>query len=573
MATIFNIPQLGPLKFYHQSDVWNTEVYTNATYNGFNPQFNFRNFDQDFYYRNLKAWEDKIGYIQPWQKGDVLCFMWEGVASGVTGPYHVRFVNCWGQVIKTVAATLHGAISGGNYLWYFKSSLWDLPEGIYYVQILHNGFGGDKDYFMISEPIDVKQYHPNTSLIRGWNSYNDQGVYFEVSDIKFELRVHGCLTELETNSQFNVYEDQPLNLQLLSSTPYREWKFDIGVGNKPIPDHFRDKLERFMGLDNLMVNGLYITRLEGAKFEVDRIEKHPLKTISINVREKINDQSIEVTDYFHFSFGKVPDTEWFYVVSIQNSAPLTGNIKKQFNGLANFLDYLNKVYFVSTHDENNYFYANEFGEIFLKTNDPTAHSGSAYTWQFNCYTNYVELEYEAVNTDTITLSVTSNPTTLYYALFSDVMDATPSEGNGTNLTITHTFTGAKNDVLRCYFGDNLHNVEVTSTAKLKTLGGILGASLLQFELKANDLKKVKPTLLNKSNASYIGLIDLSGNKLSTGEVDKLIMMCYDHQDAFDLGSSAVVLDSQTPTAPPTDESGLQLILEACQANGVGLQTD
>jgi hypothetical protein len=106
-----------------------------------------------------------------------------------------------------------------------------------------------------------------------------------------------------------------------------------------------------MGLDNLMVNGLYITRLEGAKFEVDRTEKHPLKTLSINVREKINDQSIEVTDYFPFSFGKVPDTEWFYVVSVENDAPLTSNIKKQFNGLANFLDYLNKVYFVSTHDE------------------------------------------------------------------------------------------------------------------------------------------------------------------------------------------------------------------------------
>jgi hypothetical protein len=131
----------------------------------------------------------------------------------------------------------------------------------------------------------------------------------------------------------------------------------------------------------------------------------------------------------------------------------------------------------------------------------------------------------------------------------------------------------KNDVLRCYFTDNLNNVEVTATAKLKTLGGILGASLLQFELKANDLKKVKPTLLDKSDASIITLIDLSDNKLSTGEVDKLIMMCYDHQDAFDLGSSAVVLDSQTPTAPPTDESGLQLILEACQSNGVGLQTD
>jgi hypothetical protein len=98
---------------------------------------------------------------------------------------------------------------------------------------------------------------------------------------------------------------------------------------------------------------------------------------------------------------------------------------------------------VSTHDENNYFYANEFGEIFLKTNDPTTHAGSAYTWQFNCYTNYVELEYEALNMETITLQITLNPTSVSYALFSDVMDSTPAEGNGTNLTITHTFTGAK----------------------------------------------------------------------------------------------------------------------------------
>ena len=381
------------------------------------------------------------------------------------------------------------------------------------------------------------------------------------------------MTDIDPNSDFNVYDDQPKNLQLLSSTPYREWKFEIGIANKPITDYLRDKLERFFGLDTLYVNDIKITRIEGSKFEPNRTEKYPLSTYAITVREKENDQSSIVTDYYPIPYvGILPENDWFYVGSITSSWLQSLIVKRQFKGRRNFIDYLNRVVLLSNYDENNYYYANEFGQIFLKTNKAGLFSGAAYTRTINFYETYIELGYEALNTEEIYIDSVANPSTVNYALFSDVMDTTPDEASGTTLTITHTFSATKKDVLRCYFTDNITNIAITATAIVKSLGGIIGENIEYLGAASLAIKKINNDILKKTIGTIAG-IDLSGNNLSTGEVDKLIMMCYDNQQAFDLGSNSIDLTGQVPAAPPTRiDPGLMTLFDSLTANGIQILT-
>ena len=66
----FNISSANPLKFYKQADVFNT--IANTDLNTFNPQFNKRNFDDDFYYRNIDIWVDSRLYYQQFQQSDYI---------------------------------------------------------------------------------------------------------------------------------------------------------------------------------------------------------------------------------------------------------------------------------------------------------------------------------------------------------------------------------------------------------------------------------------------------------------------------------------------------------------------
>ena len=59
MAKLFDLSQLNPIKLYFQSDVFHSQNENLAV---FNPNYNHRHMDNDFFARNLKSWQDKVKY-------------------------------------------------------------------------------------------------------------------------------------------------------------------------------------------------------------------------------------------------------------------------------------------------------------------------------------------------------------------------------------------------------------------------------------------------------------------------------------------------------------------------------
>lgn len=577
MAYKFIIPQVNPLKFYHQSDVFNTGAFTQATYGTFDPNLNNRSIDADFFARNIASWADKVQYCQPYQQGDRLVLMWLGEDTGPTGPYHIRFINCKGELVKTVAASYDALLPTGYRIWYCKIPLWDVPEGKYFIQILCSGFLTVKDFFVISEPIEIKETHPGTMLSRYKNSYNDQGIFYEIDAIEFEYRMHARLTELNPSSKFNVYEDQPLNLQLLSGVPFREWKLAIGTESKPIPDYQMDKIERMLLSDTLELDGTLYTRTEGSKLEPGRTEKHPLSTVEITVREKDNDQDVQVDELYPINFGPVPDTEWFYLKNIVSTFPATIPVARQFHGGKNLIAYLNTVFFATYYDRDNYFSLNERNEVILTTNDPTVHllfSNWTYTW--NYLSAYVDFDIDTMSAaGDLVISSTGNQTAVDYAFFETELDTVPTTGSSTAISITQAYAIGKQLTARIFVGANCEVMDTSgSDPIIKVLGGIIPAACISFNAANNVINRVRNDMFAQTTGSLLTSFSLTDNKLTTGAVDRLIMWLWEHTTAFDLGSCAVDLDSQTPAAPPTTtDPGLASMLSFVNAAGMGVTTD
>ncbi|WP_230679604.1 hypothetical protein, partial [Streptococcus pneumoniae] len=85
------------------------------------------------------------------------------------------------------------------------------------------------------------------------------------------------------------YEDQPLNLTMLSGVPYREWTLFFGVDEQPVPNWMLDKIERLSLSNNWYIENVRYTRSEGAKLESNRVDKNYLATATLNVRPQSND--------------------------------------------------------------------------------------------------------------------------------------------------------------------------------------------------------------------------------------------------------------------------------------------
>ena len=101
----FNISQANPLKFYKQADVFNT--IANTDLNTFNPQYNKRNFDDDFYYRNIDRWVESRLYYQQFQQSDSIRLQWGGtnLLSGGANPYTISILDCNGNAVSQVPGT------------------------------------------------------------------------------------------------------------------------------------------------------------------------------------------------------------------------------------------------------------------------------------------------------------------------------------------------------------------------------------------------------------------------------------------------------------------------------------
>lgn len=559
MAYNFDIAPLNPLRFYQLSDELidfpDSAVLNN--YNLFDPNYNYRLFDEDFYLRNVPVWDEARFFAQPFQQGDIIRVQFLGlddIPSGVYAgnPYTAYIIDCNNKIYASYSVTSPSVtLIDGLRIREVEIPLFNVPEGYYRVVIRRREIAVTSyREFVISEPIHVKQTHPYSVLINYTNSKNAQGVIFQYG-LNFQFRAYAVVKDLEPMSKINVFEDEPLNLTTLSSTPYRQWTLHVGGQTNQVPDWFIDKLERITGCDTMSIDGKQYTRAEGAKLEINRPQGASLSSCKVALRESINDNNLYVEQYqYVYKMGTAYDTKYFYIRDISyGSGPTTRQVRGIFTGRRQFVDYLNSV-FKDAYNMGGTFGITPDGQYGYKpssSTDATTFSNITIT-QILPYG--IKYDVSCVGTqNSLILDYISGGSGSYAVEWGDGTSAYNTYTG--NFTLTKNYTTDKRySAIVCV--NDIEGIDGnTAEDIIVSIGGDLAPSIINLTLQNNILKYINSSLFDYvTNGTFVSL-ELDGNRLLTQSIDTIVKTMYQNVDKISGG--AFVLNNQTPSASPSQE--------------------
>ena len=563
MANIFEIPLLNPLRAIWQSDKLNSDAGT-VLYQAFNPSYNYRNIDSDWYYRTLKEYEQKQPYVQPFQQSDTIRVQWIG-SDNNSGYYnHIKLLDSNGSDTG-VSISVGSMVVGSNTLYTITLPLWNINEGKYFLSVYHLPASNDRTY-IIFEPFHVKQVHIKTVRIDYYNSFNDQSVIYPTSAYIPQIRVHGCITDVTNDSKFNVYEDQPMNLEMVSGIPYRTFELTLG-GSKGIPQWYADIIERALLTDTLMIDGIAYTRAEGAKLEAKKEAGKPLNMYTIKLRERYNTATLDIVQKKSYIVGAMPQTDYFWIETMTiNTASV--NVRSMFKGKRNFLDYLNATHLLTygywAEDYNNklVFVLNSVTTT-ISTTTLTTDNTLAYGVRFRC-----------VGIGNFTIDLSAPASSNFYAIaYSDGSASVPKTALAvytSSTTINKNF--AINNTKDVFvFGSNIRTYDTSSsTIRITEVDGDLAIGCTDLSMSSIIGTNTIGNLFKyMTSLRYVGLDDLS---LSSSMIDSIIMNLYDARTRLH-SSCQIYLNGQTPSAPPSNTQGINLFKTTIKSLITTLTTD
>jgi len=584
MAYKFDISQLNPLKFYPLSDsiltfpeIITTNPLLDDELNSlavFNANYNTRDFDADFFARNIPSYDQQRKYCQPYQQGDKIRVQFLGLPDYGTptsvNPYTAFIIDSEsGQVLAQMQPT-EGTQIGNEYLREVEFDLFTIPEGHYYVLIQCREeaitFVGYNRTYVISEPIHVAQTHKDTMLFEYENSYNAQGIIFEELGGKFQFRIHSALTELNPDSKFTTYEDEPLNLEMLSGTPFRLWTLGIGGNGNPIPQWVADKIERITLCDTFKIDGKDYTRNEGAKLEANRKQRTPLYSWKITLRERINDDSVYVDEYTTniFLWQKVVEgEEYIYVGTLTRPNSTNIVINKFFNGYTGALQYLNSGLIGANGtfgiDANNKI-------VFRPANSTEATDYEDATIQILPYVLAFGIEAEGSNTDLV-LDIIASGTTTYAYQFE--YGTTPTIGTtATSVALSNTYTSGEK-ALCLVAVDKAEAVQPATTSDdvIVSVSGYYSPQTLQIVYENFSVQQIGINLF-KYCTSVLTDINFKDTQIGTYGIDKILKYCF-------LAEAITICDlylTQTPSTPCSDDVAKNIV-PYLRAKGMNIYLD
>lgn len=250
------------------------------------------NFDSDWFYNQIKYYEQKIQYFQKWIFGDTIKLQ---VTSNFA-PVTIDLRDCKGNTINTFSFTVKptAILDNGFTVYECSISVPVVTEGEYFF-LLNIGSDATLEQF-ISEP---QYFSAEDSLTFLWSyshSYNKFDVVFKTG-IVFQFRCETSFGPLTPKSHDTVWEDQPANLRTIDSIPYRQPKLCIG-GRWGVPDWVIDKLNRILSCDTVLIEDRQYTKADGAQFETTAAEAYPLRGWKIDIRETKNRYSLRAQNNF-----------------------------------------------------------------------------------------------------------------------------------------------------------------------------------------------------------------------------------------------------------------------------------
>jgi len=133
---------------------------------------------------------------------------------------------------------------------------------------------------------------------------------------------------------------------------------------------------------------------------------------------------------------------------------------------------------------------------------------------------------------------------------------------------------ANEKVTTYLFFDSMQVVENTF-GSIISIGGNLSPNFTFLNLQFNQIAEIKNNLF-LSCKGFLNIIDLSNNKLSSNEVNKLLIYLY---EALQNGSLKITpsntfsTNNQNPLAPPSNDVGIQQMISALAQNNWTIVTD
>lgn len=572
MAYKFDISQLTPLKFYPLTDLIESVTATGINmYNVFNPNLNYKEFDDEFYFRNINSWEEKRIWFQPYQKGDIIYIQFLGIDTTPTAVYTTYLIDKDNQIVNTYAVTEPtGTVINGQIIKECSIPLYNVDEGYYRVVIrcrtTITGTPSVNEYaFVISEPIHVKERHENSQLIKYKHSEYTQGTFFEFG-LEYQLRTYGVVHELVTQSKFEVYEDEPMNLTLLSGVPYRLWTWGIGGDGNPIPEWFADKIERLSLCDSLEIDGKNYTRSADSKLEANRKQRTGLCSYKLPLRERYTDNSVYIEQYEKpiILLSDVKYTRLIYVQELEKTAT-TYAIDLFFDGIYNFVDYLNSVFAKAQSLGGKFGIDAQDNLVYIASS--TSERSTYATLVVNGVLYYgleLVVELDGTNTDLV-VNIDDSSAFNYAINYGD--GTSTSAGTSSSISLSHDYAISQKKKFTCKLCvDRAMNIDFdTTTIQIKSVGGDLPPNIETFTIQNLGLKEVRNNLFEHITDGGTSIaFSLTQNRLGQSELDKVIKHAYISSD--NLNNGVIELDDQTPLSSPSSQVVEVLIPTLTQKN-------
>jgi hypothetical protein len=151
------------------------------------------------------------------------------------------------------------------------------PEGAYRFFLR-----ADNGFQYRSDMVCVREKHEHTRLLGYANSYNDQEAVFSTGVI-FHLRVESQLYKaVIPKSEDSTYSDNLGGYRALTSSPYSNDRLNVG-GTAGIPDWLIKIVNQAFSCDTLFLNGVEITKADGATFEPTEQDNYNLRSWNIEI--------------------------------------------------------------------------------------------------------------------------------------------------------------------------------------------------------------------------------------------------------------------------------------------------
>lgn len=566
MAVIFEFPLLNPLKAIYQSDKLPNNL-GNIVLSSLNPSYNNKQIDDDFYIKTLKDYQEKIDYCQIYQQSDTILLQFYSSVGTLSTFQYARFLDAKGNVFtqKTVTVALESGTYYGMYLYTVRIKLYDMPEGKYFLQLIHDNVSTSET--AIFEPIDIKKYHTNSMRIEYYNTYNTQSFIFIDSSYVPQIRIKADLT-VTTGSSFKTYEDQGYNVESISGTPFREYELNMGIKSKGLPVWMIDKLERITLLNTNKYDGQLLTRAEGSKIDPKNFDMvNPLTQYTLNLRDKINPSTLVINNT-NLILGDMPQTTYFWVERIRIAGSYL-NIRLGFNGKRNFLDYLNS----SLQTANGYWSEDENSKLVFMAYSAYVPSG---TWSLDAadVLKY-SIRFELIGAGDVEYEIAQATTGEFYAVsygdgFTSVnKTAIATSPSTTTIAKTYTTNGSKYFTL--YFSNAISIIDSATNIDARTIGGDLPPAFIDFSPFSGGMLVTEMTNNMFKYVTALNNVLLPANFDMYG-VNQLVLYVYDSLDNFDSGATVDISDQALGTGPSISDPAMGKILSIIKSS-ITLQTD